>query len=208
MSTSKHRVAAVAAGATILVGFGSFGAVASGMITSSDIKNHQVKTADIDRGAVGSGKVKDGSLKIRDLDPATIAALQGAKTAGDAPQGAKGDKGDQGPQGPQGPKGDKGDDATVGISHWSVGGTVPAANKPFSQADPTDPTYMPGSTELVAECQKPGHLAIAGGYTAGSYKGGVTTYYSYATPGAPGTDAYGAGWKVGFTNMTDTRSSP
>jgi hypothetical protein len=134
MITSNHRVAAVAAGAAILVGFGSFGAVASGMITSADIKNHEVKTADIDRGAVGSGKIEDGSVKMRDLDPSTVSELQGGKTAGDAPQGAKGEKGDTGPQGPagaQGPKGDQGapgrDGFTV-LSANSTGGPVTIEN--------------------------------------------------------------------------------
>jgi hypothetical protein len=92
---------------------------------------------------------------------------------------------------------------TVGLSHWSEGGTVPPANKPFTEADPTDPTYMPGYVEIVAECQKPDHKAIAGGYKAGSYKGGVVATLDRNTAGAPGTDEYAAGWIVGYTNFTD-----
>lgn len=193
MTTSNHRLAAVAAGAALLVGFGSFGAVASGLITSEDIKNHEVKSADIDRDAVGSGKIEDGSVKMRDLDPATVTELKGAQTAQDAPQGEKGEKGDIGPAGPQGPAGPAGPPATVGISHWSEGATVPAAVN-----------GMPGSILVKAFCQQEGHYAISGGYTAGTYKGGVTTYVNY---GIPGMDPYAPGWQVGFTNTTDQPQS-
>ena len=127
MTTSNQRLAAVAAGAAILIGFGSFGAVASGMITSDDIKNGSIHQADIARDAVGSGKVEDGSLKLRDIDPATVTELQGPSFAGDALRGEKGEKGDTGPagpagaQGPTGPQGPKGDSATLSANSSSDG---------------------------------------------------------------------------------------
>jgi hypothetical protein len=131
MTTSNHRVAAVAAGAAILVGFGSFGAVASGMITSEDIKNHEVKTADIDRGAVGSGKIEDGSVQMRDLDPSTVSELQSARTASDGAKGEKGDKGDTGPQGPAGAQGPKGDQGPVGPQGPPAGLSVNSSSDGF-----------------------------------------------------------------------------
>lgn len=83
--------------------------------------------------------------------------------------------------------------AAIGLSHWSEGGTVPAMQN-----------GLPGSIEIEADCQQEGHYAISGGYTAGTYKGGVTTYLNRNTAGAAGTDDYAKGWIVGFTNTTTT----
>ena len=87
MSLRNHRVAAVAAGAAILVGFGSFGAVAAGLIDSAhiknetiksvDIKNGEVKKADVGTGAVGSSELADGSVRLGDLSSSTVDALKG-----------------------------------------------------------------------------------------------------------------------------------
>ena len=84
-------------------------------------------------------------------------------------------------------------ETSVGISHHSVGGTVPAASN-----------GLPGSLEIKAYCQQDGHLAVGGGYTAGGYKGGVTTYQNRNTTEAVGDANYGKGWLVGFTNHNST----
>lgn len=161
----------------------------------------------IPSNSISSRHVINGSLQKVDLSKKTLAALRGhvgprglrgevGPTGSQGATGPQGPKGDKGDRGDRGPKGDKGDDASVGISHWSVGGTVPAASP-----------GLPGSVEIEADCQAPGQYAISGGYTAGSYKGGVTTYLNRNTAGAPGTPAYAKGWIVGFTNTTDQPQS-
>ncbi|MEQ6900297.1 hypothetical protein [Nocardioides sp. YIM 152588] len=129
-------------------------------------------------------------------------AIQSLRDALDIKDGEDGAPGPAGPQGPQGEKGDPGDPASAGIAHWSAATTVPAANKPFTQADPTDPTYLPGYVEVVATC--PGDkLAVGGGYSTGQYKGGVVATLNKNTADAPGTAGYAKGWIVGFTNHLD-----
>jgi hypothetical protein len=189
----NNRTTAVVGAAGLLVTLGGVsGAVAANTIGSKDIKNDSIRSVDVHNNTLRSKDVKDGVLGMRDLNDYTKAQIAAGGDGADGATGPRGPKGDTGATGPQGPKGDTGPAATVGLSHWSVGGTVPAMQN-----------GLPGSIEVIAECQQEGHLAIAGGYTAGSYKGGVTTYQNRNTAGAPGTDAYGAGWLVGFTNTTD-----
>lgn len=92
MSLRNHRVAAVAAGAAILVGFGSFGAVAAGLVTSAqikngtiqsvDIKNGEVKKADVGTGAVASSEIADGSVQGKDLAANTLPTYAYNKKSG------------------------------------------------------------------------------------------------------------------------------
>lgn len=212
---------AVSAGAALLATTGT-GAYAAGKINSGDIENDTIRSADIKDGAIKKRDLRE-NLFDRLMEPGPAgpqgemgpAGPQGeagpagpkgepgpAGPKGEAgPAGPAGPEGEAGPAGPAGPKGDTGPAgpmgpagpaATVGLSHWSEGGTVPAMQN-----------GLPGSIEIVAECQQEGHFAIAGGYTAGGYKGGVTTYQNRNTAGAPGTDDWGKGWLVGFTNTTD-----
>ena len=85
----------------VALGGTSFAAVtlSKNSVRSKQIKNGQVKRADLARNAVTSRKVKNGSLLGRDFK------------AGQLPQGPKGDTG---PQGPKGDKGDKGDTGAPG----------------------------------------------------------------------------------------------
>ena len=103
----SRGVAVVAAGAFLALAAGG-GAVAGSMITSKDIQDKTIKTADLHKNAVKTQKVKDGTLRLADLD----------KKANDAIK--KG--GPQGPAGPQGPKGAKGDTGSVTYvgANWSV----------------------------------------------------------------------------------------
>ncbi len=72
-------------------------------VGSSQIKNGQIKTADLANNAVTSPKVKDGSLLSADFKPGELPA--GAPGATGA-TGATGPKGDTGLQGLKGDKGD------------------------------------------------------------------------------------------------------
>jgi hypothetical protein len=77
----------------------SYAAVAlpKNSVTSKQIKNGQVKTADLAKNAVTGAKVKDGSLLSADFKPGQLVA--GAP----GPQGPKGDTGAQGAKGDTGP---------------------------------------------------------------------------------------------------------
>ena len=106
-SVRRSRVAAVAAGALILVSFGTAGAVADKLTDSKDIKNNSIQSVDI----------KDGSIQQRDLAPAVKRALgQGGE------RGPRGPKGDVGPRGPQGVAGKDGAPglATYAGPEWSI----------------------------------------------------------------------------------------
>ena len=123
MNIRKNRVAAVAVGAVVLVGFSSMGAVAGTMITGAQIKDQSVRSNDIATGGVGTSEVRDASILTRDLSQATIDSLKGATGAkgekGDT--GAKGEKGDTGAQGVKGNEGDKGAKGDPGLSNLAAG---------------------------------------------------------------------------------------
>jgi len=78
-------------------------------VRSKQIKNGQVKTADLAKNAVTTAKVKNGSLLSADFKP------------GQLPAGARGAAG---PQGPQGLKGDVGAEGPVGPATGSAGGDL------------------------------------------------------------------------------------
>lgn len=77
MNIRKNRVAAVAVGAVVLVGFSSMGAVAGTMITGAQIKDQTVRSNDIATGGVGTSEVRDASILTRDLSQDTIDSLKG-----------------------------------------------------------------------------------------------------------------------------------
>jgi hypothetical protein len=113
------RTGAVIVGATVLMTLGGMGgAVATGQITSRDIKDGTIQKRDIGQGAVGSYEVRDGTLAWRDLNQVTKNRIRNLGKTGEAgpqgPQGEKGDKGDPGPAGLKGDKGDKGDPGPAG----------------------------------------------------------------------------------------------
>lgn len=120
MSVRSHRVAAVSTGAAILVALSSVGAVASGLVTSADIKDGAVKKADIASSAVGSDEILDGSVRMSDL-----AAGVRSKLGAPSPL-TPGSAGQPGPAGPQGPKGDTGPQGPQGDPASDVAGTLAA----------------------------------------------------------------------------------
>jgi hypothetical protein len=74
-------------------------------VASKQIKNGQVKNADVARNAVTSAKVKDGSLLSNDFKPGQLPAGAPGTTG---PQGLKGDTGAVGPAGARGEQGSPG----------------------------------------------------------------------------------------------------
>ncbi len=103
----RKNVAAVAAGALIIVGLGATGAVAGQMVGSKQIKEDAVKSRHINDGAV---KEKDLSKSVQ------------SKLAATGEKGDKGDKGDAGEQGPAGPAGQ------VEIFHQAMAAGTKIAN--------------------------------------------------------------------------------
>jgi hypothetical protein len=73
-------------------------------VGSPQIRNGQVKSADLARNAVTGGKVRDGSLLSADFKAGQLPA---------GPPGAAGPKGDAGATGPQGPTGPPSTDTTT-----------------------------------------------------------------------------------------------
>lgn len=94
------RSVAVLAGAAVLVGASSFGAVAGGLITSRDIKDDTVRSVD----------VTDNTLRLADINDRAEARLRGAK----------GEQGPQGPAGEPGAKGEPGDPASDKLGALTV----------------------------------------------------------------------------------------
>lgn len=95
----ENRVAAVAIGATVVVGFGATGAVAAstmgsddirnGGVRSLDIRNGGVKKVDVSKGAVGSPEVANRTLGLRDMRSSAVNKLRGAQ----GPRGLRGPQG-------------------------------------------------------------------------------------------------------------------
>lgn len=112
-SVLRSRVAAVAAGSMIIVGLGSFGAVAGGLIGSADIRDGGVKRVDIGSDAVGRAEIVDGSVNETQLSDRVVGKLEAAGVPG--PQGEKGEAGGTGADGAPGPQGAKGDTGDQGL---------------------------------------------------------------------------------------------
>jgi hypothetical protein len=65
--SAKHRLVSVAAGAAIIVGLGSVGAVADALIGSQDIKDNSVAKVDIAHGAVAGSEIRKKSVTVSKL---------------------------------------------------------------------------------------------------------------------------------------------
>ena len=71
-NVTKSRTGAVALGSAVLVTLGGVGgATAANMITSHDIKDETIQARDIHRGGVTTSEVRNGTLRMRDLNPST-----------------------------------------------------------------------------------------------------------------------------------------
>jgi hypothetical protein len=157
MNIRKNRVAAVAVGAFVLVGFSSMGAVAGTMITGAQIKDQSIRSVDIDTAGVGTSEIRDASILTRDLSQATRDALKGATGAkGDTgATGAKGDTGAQGVKGDKGDKGAKGDQGEPGLANVIAG------------AGYTNTWAGDGGSHLntIIESCPAGQVALGGGFS-------------------------------------------
>ncbi len=139
LSVLRSKVAAVAAGSMIIVGLGSYGAVAGGLIGSADIRDGGVRKAAIGRNAVGRQEIIDDSVRRRQLSRRVVRKLNSSSVPG-----ADGEKGDTGPagidgapgvDGEPGVKGEPGVDGVPGAD----GGTAPLYKFTVTHA-PVDPT--------------------------------------------------------------------
>ncbi len=97
------RSVAVLAGAAVLVGASSFGAVAAGLITSRDIQDDTVASRDI----------RNNTVRLADINDRAEAALAGK-------DGEQGPVGPQGPAGEPGAKGEPGDPASDKLGALAV----------------------------------------------------------------------------------------
>jgi hypothetical protein len=101
----KSRGVAVVAASAILALAAGTGAVAGAMVTSRDIQDKTIRTADLHKNSIKTQKVKNGTLRLADMDKKAQAAISLG--------------GPQGPTGPQGPKGDTGSATYLG-ANWSI----------------------------------------------------------------------------------------
>jgi hypothetical protein len=173
----SSRVAAVSAGAVLVVGLGAGGAMAGQMIDSGDIRNQSITGRDIKRNGVGASEIRPGSVRWWHLDDGTMGS------------GAKGEPGEDGVSGYHvftsvqdfGPGGIGGawcgaPDANTEDQHWRVvgGGAkltpedvdagVAVVSSWPNLADPLNPGWNvqlnkptnvnPGDVELFAVCVK------------------------------------------------------
>lgn len=77
----RSRTAAVTAGAAVLVlASAGGGAIAAGLVTSQDIKDHTIRAVDIHTGAVDSRVIQDGSVRRVDLSPWLQTRVEGVAT--------------------------------------------------------------------------------------------------------------------------------
>ena len=129
-SQAHRRAFAVVAAATVLALAASGGAVAGSLITSKDIQDKTITSADLHKNAVKTQKVKDGTLRLADLD----------KKANDAIKKG-GPAGPKGPAGPQGPKGDPGSATYVGPNWGILDRNTEGAGDGFLRAGPTSAAF-------------------------------------------------------------------
>jgi hypothetical protein len=74
--------------------------VQNGSLTSADIKNESLKSRDVDNASLTGSDLRNGSIKGADVDDASLAAAD--FKPGELPAGPQGPQGVQGPQGPAG----------------------------------------------------------------------------------------------------------
>lgn len=145
--SARLTYANVVASLALFVALGGSGYAAvklsKNSVGSKQIKNGQVKNADLAKNAVTSSKVKDGSLLSADFKHGQL--LAGAP-------GATGPKGDTGRQGPQGADGSR-LQATNIRTVVGPSTTVPADNGSIA-----------GAADAFASCAA-GETVIAGGFT-------------------------------------------
>jgi hypothetical protein len=82
-------------------------ALKANSVSSTHIKNGQVKRVDLGKGSVNSSKVANGGLLAEDF---AAGQLPAGERGPQGPQGAQGPQGTQGPQGAQGLQGEPGAD--------------------------------------------------------------------------------------------------
>lgn len=104
----------VAACAVTAVAVGATGASAASLITGAQVKNNSLTGLDIKN--VRSGDIKDRSIRLRDLSPEVIKAIQGAGANTGASVGTPGANGAAGAPGAAGNNGSSGANGTAGAN--------------------------------------------------------------------------------------------
>lgn len=131
------RSVAVLAGAAVLVGASSFGAVAGGLITSRDIKDDTVRSVD----------VTDNTLRLADINDRAEAALAGK----DGKDGVDGTDGVDGVDGAPGKDGKDGTQVTL-TSEQGHGNVANIGGRFAERANRIDEfTLEPGTYQLSSD---------------------------------------------------------
>jgi hypothetical protein len=186
------QLALVLLAALALVGSGT--AVASNLITGSDIKDHTVQGRDIANATITHANIKNGSVlskdiadghvtsqdlqdngvNLQDLSSAVRGQLDGhAGNGKDGLTGPQGEKGDTGARGPGGPQGAPGQDATAQRTEWKPLDIVNGGE--WTSEDPAQPVgyYLSGDGVVrltgTLKCTHPTGFQPAGASSAYSY---------------------------------------
>jgi hypothetical protein len=160
----------------------SYAAVAlpKNSVTSKQIKNGQVKSADLASNAVTSPKVKDGSLLSADFAPGQLVSGAPGPQGPAGSQGATGATGAAGPQGPQGNPGTARAFATV----TSAGVVIPARSSNITSAEVTHPAtgvYCVDLTVLGIDNTNVGGAVSSPDYNDAATIGGDSTEVNMGT---------------------------
>jgi hypothetical protein len=144
--TRRLTYANVMATVAVFVALGGTGYAAitlpKNSVKSKQIKNGQVKGADLAANAVTTKKVKDGTLLAADFKAGQLPAGAPGQPGAKGDTGAKGDKGDQGD------KGAKGDTGTFGsvttYSFTAASDLADGAKMSYDVSCPADQTAIGG----------------------------------------------------------------
>jgi hypothetical protein len=117
----------------VALGGSSYAALAlrANSVSSTHIKNGQVKRVDLGKGSVNSSKVVNGALLAEDF------------AAGQLPAGERGPQGPQGAQGPQGPQGPTGDPGADGADRGTIAAQPRCSGCPVSSDAANTPVSIP-----------------------------------------------------------------
>jgi hypothetical protein len=153
--------------------------------------------------SISSRHIKDGSIRAKDINPKTLAALMQANrptTPAETVPGAQGPKGDKGDPGEQGPQGEPGKD---GVSGYEVHSRY-TRNDGSGLGKAIDPYRE--RVQFVVECRGD-KVAVGGGVSNGNSKPGNDLEIRESHPAKLEKQADGTwrarAWAVTVDNPTD-----
>lgn len=155
----KRTTITVLAAAGLLTLGTAGGAVAGGLVTSSQIQNQTIKSVDIAPGAVAGSEIRDRSIRYRDMSGELVEYIQSQtelpKNGVDGKDGSDGKDGADGKDGINGSNGSNGRDgkdslitAYYATAYYNAGDTNAGAIATVACQDPSDVAISGGAQVL------------------------------------------------------------